>query len=108
MDTYELYHYLKRKRQGKHGVADLKIDMEKAYDKVEWRYLEGMLTVLGFDTTWITQVMTCISTVNYCVLMQGQEVGPIQPQRGLRQGDLLSPYMFIICAVMIECPIEKV
>lgn len=53
--AFEIGHYLKRKRQGKHGLAALKIDMSKAYDRIEWGFLSKMMTTLGFDkkNVWI-------------------------------------------------------
>ena len=76
----------------------MKVDMAKAYDHVEWAFLESVMLRMGFDIKWVQLIMTFISSVRYHILHNGRELGPILPQRGLRQGDPLSPYVFIICA----------
>lgn len=71
--------------------------MSKAYDRVEWVFLENMMLKLDFDVKWVKLVMLFVSSVRYQV-MCNQFIGPIVSHRGFRQGDLISPYLFLICA----------
>jgi hypothetical protein len=77
----EVIHALKRKTQGRRGELALKIDISKAYDKVDWGFLRGVMTKMGFADVWIRWVMMCVSSVNYSVLMNSDRVGPISPGR---------------------------
>ncbi|GAU36150.1 hypothetical protein TSUD_316790 [Trifolium subterraneum] len=65
----EVIHALKRKTRGRKGELALKIDITKAYDKVDWGFLRGMLERLGFASKWIHWMMLCVSSVNYSVLV---------------------------------------
>ena len=82
--AFETLHYLKRKTQGKLGYVALKLDMSKAYDRVEWIFLEKVIRHVGFADSLIKMIMSCISTVSYAVLLNGQPVGNIKPTKGLR------------------------
>jgi hypothetical protein len=103
----EVIHALKRKTRGRKGELALKIDISKAYDKVDWGFLRGMLERLGFSNKWIHWIMLCVSSVNYSVLVNFEKVGPIFPGRGLRQGDPLSPYLFILVTEGLTALIKK-
>jgi hypothetical protein len=89
--AYELTHYLQNKRTGGPGYAALKLDMSKAYDRVEWGFLKGMLLKLGFKKNWVDLIMKCVSTVRYRIKVNDEVSEMITPQRGLRQGNPLSP-----------------
>lgn len=77
----------------------LKLDMKKAYDRVNWYFLDGVLEKIGFEAKWREWVMECITTPKFLVLVDGEQSGYFNSKKGLQYGDPISPYLFII---MIE------
>ena len=97
MIAFEIFHLSKRKRQGKSGVVAMKTGMSKAYDILEWNSLQEIMQKLGFHSKWVNLIMQCFSTVQYKILHNGTKGDPIMPGRGLRQGDHLFHFLFIMC-----------
>ena len=75
----------------------LKIDLEKAYDQLEWSFVRSMLVRLGFHSNAVDLILSCISSTSASLLFNGSQIGEIFLSHGLRQGDLISPYIFILC-----------
>ncbi|GLT71817.1 hypothetical protein SLA2020_438100 [Shorea laevis] len=81
--------------------------MSKAYYRIEWNFLEGVMRRMGFAEQWIRLIMKCITSISYSVLINGDSYGNILPTRGLRQGDLLSPYLSIMCADVLSTMLQE-
>lgn len=89
-------HYI-RKRREKDGFMSLKLDISKAYDRVDWSFLEEIIHQMGFIDTWINRIMICVKHISFLVLINSELKGCIKASRGLRQGDPLTIYLFLLC-----------
>ncbi|XP_059440462.1 uncharacterized protein LOC132172916 [Corylus avellana] len=100
--VYETLHTMHTRMYGRVGYMAAKLDMSKAYDRVEWLFLEKVMKKMGFASKWVQLIMTCVTSVSYSVNVNRVPVGHIKPSRGIRQGDPLSPYLSIICAEVLS------
>ena len=106
--AYETIHTMHVRKKGKKGTMTLKLDISKAYNQVEWPFLQKIMDRLGFQTRWIERVMRCVTTSSFSILMNEKPHGMIHPSRGIRQGDPLSPYLFLLCAEGFTALLAKV
>jgi hypothetical protein len=98
ISAYECLHFMKRNRSKKNNYCAVKLDMMKAYDRVEWDYLEEIMVKLGFEQQWIKVVMSMVRRVAFYVMFNGEKLDGFKPTRGIIQGDPISPYLFLLAA----------
>lgn len=75
----------------------MKLDIAKAFDKLEWNFIELMMKRLGFANQWCKWIMTCVTSNLYFILVNGSAEGKILPTRGIRLCDPICPYLYLIC-----------
>lgn len=102
----ELMHSIKIKKRVR-GIVGIKVDMQKAYDRVDWVVITQILLLLRFLEKFVKLVLNCISSVSMELLLNGSVFGKIPMERGLRQGDPISPFIFIIMAELLSRMLHK-
>lgn len=92
--AHELMHYLQSSRNNTNKVFVIKLEIIKAYDLVEWDFLERVMLQMGFPNSWVTKVMRCVHSVRYVIKCNSTLIEVVIPKRGVHQGDPPSPTFF--------------
>ena len=82
--THEIFDFLGKKKGWKYCFGALKIDMSKAYDRVDWKFLRAVLIAMNFSDNWITWITECVTTIHYTLLISGNITKSFFPSKGLR------------------------
>ncbi|KAL5832772.1 hypothetical protein ACOSQ3_016446 [Xanthoceras sorbifolium] len=93
--------------KGKKGFIAWKIDLMKAYDKLQWGFIREVLTEIGIEGKMLELIMLCVISVEYKVVLNGELSEAFKPSCGIRQGDPLSPYIFVLCMEKLSHLIEQ-
>ncbi|CAN1788506.1 LINE-1 retrotransposable element ORF2 protein, partial [Linum perenne] len=105
--AHEVIHKLRTRKKGKNYDFLLKVDMMKAFDRISWDFLLATLRLMGFSQLWVSWIEAVISSVKFSVLINGIPSPYFNPTRGIRQGDPLSPYLFIIVSNVLSFLIQQ-
>ena len=98
---------MRNRRKGKIDHLIVKLDISKAYNRVEWEFLRWIMMKIGLPEQWVNLAIKTVQTATYLILINGEPKVFITPTHGIRQGDLLSLYLFLLCAEGLSSLIRK-
>ncbi|PNY01940.1 ribonuclease H [Trifolium pratense] len=94
--AHEMLHSMAKMR-GNKGFFVIKVDLAKAYDRIDWRFIENVLNEMSLLYNMIRFIMECVTSVKTNVMWNGSRANYFKPRRGIRQGDPMSLYLFVLC-----------
>ena len=102
MVAIEVLHFMKAKTRGEDKYVALKLDISKAYDRMDWNYLRAVMNKMGFHNRWIHWMSMCVESVNYSVLVNGTQVGSYYSRAGSpSRGSSFSIFVYYLCIRLI-------
>uniref|UniRef100_A0A453E7K8 Reverse transcriptase domain-containing protein n=1 Tax=Aegilops tauschii subsp. strangulata TaxID=200361 RepID=A0A453E7K8_AEGTS len=105
--AFECIHHIQTMKTNSPAACAYKLDLSEAYDRVDWEFLEQALIKWGFSREWISWIMACVKSVKYSIKFNGKLLESFTPSRGLRQGDPLSPFLFLFIADALSSLLSK-
>lgn len=101
----EVLHTMRRKKR-KGGCLVVQIDFKKAYHRMNWNFLKSVLISVGLEPQLEKLIMVFVESTSMSILWNGEVLDAFKPSWGLRQGDLLSPYLFLLCMEVLNQKIQ--
>ncbi|PKU87328.1 putative mitochondrial protein [Dendrobium catenatum] len=102
----DIFHKFRYSKSCK-GLVSFKIDMEKAYDSMDWQTLNKVLNTCGFPTCFSNLIMECICDPCFTLLINGNQTTRIEARRGFRQGCPLSPFLYFLCSQLLSNVLKR-